>query len=162
MQGCKVARLAIALSMACLIGFAPLGAAPAEEAGVSLKEEPFLLCVEEGAPERGAERFQRIFIISLPFSMAYSYGLCYLAAGIEQKDKTPDLYDPRDYKPYMFGGAVVFSLGISIFDQWWRRRGAAWDEEQDGEAAGWLRGDEVFASPCARRALSLRLATIKF
>jgi len=107
--------------------FAAPGVVSAETVGQASETEKqaFLIQVEDGTPEHRAERFQRLVVISMPFSAVHSYALCYLAAGLEQKDKTPSLSEPRDYKPYMLGGAVGLSLAIAIYDalHWNRRNG---------------------------------------
>jgi hypothetical protein len=105
-------------------------AAAAEPAGES-ESQAFLIKVEEGGPENRAERFQRILVISLPFSGVHSYALCYLSAAIAQHDKTPDLSEPRDYKPYMLGGAVALALAIAVYDAvHWNRPSSQPDQEQ--------------------------------
>ncbi len=131
-----------------------------ENAGI---EEPFLIRVRAEDDERRIERFQRILVISLPFCAAYSYGLCYLSAAAEQKDKTPDLYQPRDYKPFMLGGAVGLSLVIAIYDCWWRQGGEQRELEQ--EVVSGERGVGVSGRREERRnvaLLKISLASVSF
>ena len=77
---------------------------------------PFIIDIVQGAPENPVERFQRIAVVSLPFCVAYSYGVCYLVAAAEQETRSPDLQSPRDYKPYYLAGGAGLSVAIAIYD----------------------------------------------
>ena len=138
---------------------APSYAAAGDQASDAGGEEPFLIRVEEGAPENGVERFQRILVISLPFCTLYSYGICYLAAASEQKDKTPDMSRPRDYKPYMLAGAVALSLTVAIYDCWWRRSSRD-DAEGIGAPASRGTGANGWDGPSAGEGQGLKISLV--